>query len=218
MLNYANLSDVEFEYLCQDIMQKKLNISLRRFAQGKDGGIDLTDDVLQTNIIVQVKHYNLSSIDALIRSLKKEKEKIKIHKPKQYYICCSKNLTPENIKELFANFSEYMSSDKNILTLNEIEDFLQSPENQDVLNKHYKLWIDSVGILQQTQNTDIFIDCEVLLSNIEKEKRFFVKTQAFEQATKCLDKNKTLFITGNPGVGKTTTSKMLVLGSQSICK
>ncbi len=84
MLNYANLSDVEFEYLCQDIMQKKLNISLRRFAQGKDGGIDLTDDVLQTNIIVQVKHYNLSSIDALIRSLKKEKEKIKIHKPKQY--------------------------------------------------------------------------------------------------------------------------------------
>lgn len=211
MLNYANLSDVEFEYLCQDIMQKKLNISLRRFAQGKDGGIDLTDDVLQTNIIVQVKHYNLSSIDALIRSLKKEKEKIKIHKPKQYYICCSKNLTPENIKELFANFSEYMSSDKNILTLNEIEDFLQSPENQDVLNKHYKLWIDSVGILQQTQNTDIFIDCEVLLSNIEKEKRFFVKTQAFEQATKCLDKNKTLFITGNPGVGKTTTSKMLVL-------
>ena len=24
MLNYANLNDVEFEYLCQDIMQKNL--------------------------------------------------------------------------------------------------------------------------------------------------------------------------------------------------
>lgn len=79
MLNYANLSDVEFEYLCQDIMQKKLNLSLRRFAQGKDGGIDLTDDVSQTNIIVQVKHYNQSSIDVLIRSLKKEKEKLKVN-------------------------------------------------------------------------------------------------------------------------------------------
>lgn len=211
MLNCANLSDVEFEYLCQDIMQKKLNTSLRRFAKGKDGGIDLTDDVSQLNIIVQVKHYNFSSIAALIGSLKKEKKKLEAHKPKEYFICCSKTLTPENIKELFTYFSEYMSSDKNILTLNEIDDFLQLPENQDVLNKHYKLWIDSVGVLQQVQNADIFIDCEVLLSNIEKEKRFFVKTQAFEQAIRCLDKNKTLFITGNPGVGKTTTSKMLVL-------
>lgn len=30
MLNYGNLNDVEFEYLCQDIMQKKLNIALHR--------------------------------------------------------------------------------------------------------------------------------------------------------------------------------------------
>ena len=52
MLNYANLNDVEFEYLCQDIMQKKLNVELRRFARGKDGGIDLADDVHTKNIIV----------------------------------------------------------------------------------------------------------------------------------------------------------------------
>ena len=42
LLNYSNLNDVEFEYLCQDIMSKKLGTSLRRFAAGKDGGIDLT--------------------------------------------------------------------------------------------------------------------------------------------------------------------------------
>lgn len=211
MLNYANLSDIEFEYLCQNIMQRKLDVPLRRFTPGKDGGIDLTDNTSDPNIIVQVKHYNSSSIDTLIRALKKEKDKVKLHKPKQYFICCSRALTPENIKELFFHFSEYMPSDKNIITLNEIEDFLQSSENTDILRKHYKLWIDSVGILQELQNTNIFIDCEVLLSNIEKEKCFFVKTQVFEQALKCLEKNKTLFITGNPGVGKTTTSKMLVL-------
>ena len=51
MLNYANLNDVEFEYLCKDIMQSKLNVSLRVFAPGKDGGIDLTDDVIEKNII-----------------------------------------------------------------------------------------------------------------------------------------------------------------------
>ena len=43
MLNYANLNDIEFEYLCKDIMQRILGMQLRSFAQGKDGGIDLTN-------------------------------------------------------------------------------------------------------------------------------------------------------------------------------
>ncbi len=211
MLNYANLSDVEFEYLCQDIMERILGKSLRRFAQGKDGGIDLTDDVAQKKVIVQVKHYVYSSTSALITSLKKEKSKVDAHKPQAYYICCSRSLSPQKVQELFAYFSDYMASDRNIVTLNEIESFLQDPKNSDILQKHYKLWIDSVGILDQVRNKAIFIDCAVLLSDIEKEKRFFVKTEVFKQAVKYLKNNKALFITGNPGVGKTTTSKMLVL-------
>ena len=61
MLNYASLNDVEFEYLCQDIMQKKLDTELHRFARGRDGGIDLADDIHKKTIIVQVKHYMNSS-------------------------------------------------------------------------------------------------------------------------------------------------------------
>ena len=89
MLNYANLNDVEFEYLCQDIMQKKLNLELRRFARGKDGGIDLTNDVHTKNIIVQVKHYIASSVSQLISTLKDEVDKVAKLSPKEYYICCS---------------------------------------------------------------------------------------------------------------------------------
>ena len=57
MLNYGNINDVEFEGLCQDIMQSKLKTSLHKFCRGKDGGIDLADNVYTKNIIVQVKHY-----------------------------------------------------------------------------------------------------------------------------------------------------------------
>ena len=211
MLNYGNLSDVEFEYLCQDIMQKRLGVSLRRFTPGRDGGIDLTDDVVKHNAMVQIKHYKQSTTCELVNTLKKEKNKVdKIH-PKQYFICCSRTLTPNNVKELYETFSQYMESDRNIITLNEIEDFLQTQENEEILKKHYKLWIDSVGILQEIQNTNIFIDCEVLLFDIEQEKRLFVKTVMFEKAIEYLENNKALFITGNPGVGKTITSKMLVL-------
>ena len=104
-----------------------------------------------------------------------------------------------------------MSSASNIITLNEIDDFLNDPVNIEVLKKHYKLWIESTGILQDIGNTNVFIDCETLLADIENEKNLFVKTSAFVSALKCLQDNKTLFITGNPGVGKTITSKMLVL-------
>lgn len=211
MLNYSNLNDVEFEYLCLDIMEKKLGVSLRRFATGKDGGIDLTDNVATKNIVVQVKHYVNSTTTSLVDSLKKELQKVQKLKPNKYFICCSRNLTPQNIADLYSHFSDYMESDKNIITLNEIESFLTAPENLDVLKKHFKLWIDSTGILDDLFSGDIFIDCEVLLSDIEKDKKLFVHTSAFSHALDCLSKNRTLLIVGNPGVGKTITSKMIVL-------
>lgn len=138
MLNYANLNDIEFEYLCKDIMQRILGMQLRSFAQGKDGGIDLTNDIRSKDIVVQIKHYNKSGVHQLISSLKKEVAKVEELKPKQYYVCCSISLSPERVLEIYNMFSEYMDSDKNILTLNEIDGFLKNAENQDILKKHYK--------------------------------------------------------------------------------
>lgn len=211
MLNYWNLNDVEFEYLCQDIMQEKLGVVLHRFAPGRDGGIDLADDVNRKNIVVQVKHYINTPVPQLMAALSREVEKVKELAPKEYYICCSANLSPQKVNEIFQLFSQYMGSPANVITLNEIDDFLNDPANIEILKKHYKLWIESTGILNDIFNSDIFVDCETLLADIENQKKLFVQTSAFDSALKCLEKNKTLFITGNPGVGKTITSKMLVL-------
>ena len=99
MLNYANLNDVEFEALCKDIMERKLKVALRRFAPGRDGGVDLTDDVSTKSVVVQVKHYRNSTTDQLVRSLKNELSKVITLAPKQYYICCSRELSAANINE-----------------------------------------------------------------------------------------------------------------------
>ena len=82
MFNYYDLDDVEFEILCKDIMQVKLNSELRAFGKGKDGGVDLTDNVSTHNIVVQVKHYINSTFSDLRGSLKKEIEKVKKLNPK----------------------------------------------------------------------------------------------------------------------------------------
>ena len=211
MLNYENLNDVEFEYVCNDIMARKLDTRLERFGAGKDGGVDLTNDAHKKDIIVQVKHYVKTDVKGLIRSLKLELPKIQELHPEQYYICCSKDLTPQNKSEIFDIFSDYMDSTENIISRIEIDDFLSEEKNKDILRKHFKLWIESTNILTEILNNDIFIDCEALLYNIQNEEQLFVKTVAFEKAIDCLVKNNVLILLGDPGVGKTITSKMLVL-------
>lgn len=211
MYNYSNLNDVEFELLCQDIMSKKLGIPLRAFARGRDGGVDLSDYDRKSNIIVQVKHYVLSANSSLISNLKKEVPKVKKLSPKQHYVCCSKELSRDKINEIYDLFKDYMKSPENVLTLKEINHFLEDPTNSDVLNKHFKLWLSSTSVLTNLFNSNILLDCDYLMADIENETKLFVDTIAFEQAKECLKTNRCLLVTGDPGVGKTITCKMLVL-------
>ncbi len=67
------------------------------------------------------------------------------------------------------------------------------------------------NILNEIFNQDIFIDCEALLSDIDEDSKYFVQTDIYNQCIEHLDKYGLLMITGGPGVGKTITSKMLVL-------
>ena len=75
MLNYANLSDVDFEDLAKDVMEQKLGIELQSFARGRDGGIDMVDDVGQCGHLIQVKHYYKSNFSNLKSVLKKRSGK-----------------------------------------------------------------------------------------------------------------------------------------------
>lgn len=211
MLNFSNLNDIEFEYLCNDVMSRKLDINFQRFPAGRDGGIDLLGFKSNGKIVIQVKHYKSSSYSNLVSSLKKEIPKVKRINPSNYYICCSMKLTLNNKTEIFEMFSNYMDSIENVIDLINISDFLDDDENKDILKKHFKLWIASTNILTNMLSNDIFIDSEVLISNIDDDVRLFVKTSAFDEAIRCLEKNNVLMIVGNPGVGKTITSKMIVL-------
>ena len=211
MFNYRNLDDVEFEELCKDIMKRKLGVELRTYRKGKDGGIDLQDNEKGNNIIVQVKHYINSTYSNLISTLKKEVEKVKKLGPNKYYICCALELTPSQTNEVYGLFEDYMNSKENIVDLKCIDSFLQEEINKDIVKKNFKLWLSASNILSEINNQNIFIDCEVLLDDIEKESELFVETDTYRRCKSVLENQNILIITGAPGVGKTTISKMLVL-------
>ena len=210
-MNYQNLSDIEFESLCQDVMSVKLGKPLERFGSGRDGGIDLTDNCHTKQIVIQVKHYVKTDTAGLIRTLEKEVDKVRRLAPKEYYLCCSKDLTPDSKDKIFSMFSKYMSTPSSIITSIELDDFLSDPVNCNILRKHYKLWIESTNMLTSFFANNVFIDSEVLLWDVKNDIKQFVKTTAFTAAIDCLSKKNILLIVGNPGVGKSITSKMIVL-------
>lgn len=209
MFNYQDLSDVEFEHLAQDIMERKLKIRLHRFGKGVDGGIDLVDDTGKRDIVVQVKHYIKTPFSGLLSSLRKELPKVKKLSPKQYYVVCSCTLTPDNTQSIYKLFEDYMDSSHNIVCLTDIDDFLSKRENEDIVQQHYKLWLHSTTLLTNIVSQNVFVDSQVLLASMQKNKKKYVATSAYETAKEVLLKKRVLMIIGAPGVGKTITSEML---------
>ncbi len=211
MYNLANLNDYEFEMLCKDIMEVKLQVKLHRFKRGKDQGIDLRDSDEDLKYMIQVKHFNDSSYSDLKRNIMKEVPNVKNNNPKNYYICVSKELTPKRRKEIFLMFKDYMKDLSNIIDKTDIDDFLAKEENKDIVQKNYKLWLCSSNVLTLIQNKNVFIDCEEILNEINDYAKLFVNTKAYFDCCNSLIKNNLIIIVGNPGVGKSTISKMLLL-------
>lgn len=209
MYNYGNLSDVEFEELCRCIMSDRLGVKLRTFTRGRDGGIDICDTPQEPNVMIQVKHYFFSDFPDLKRSLARELRNVKQKNPKQYYVCTSAGLTPDNVIHIKEMFSAYMDSTECVLGRNDIDAIL-SEQGRQYLLKFPKLGITS-ELLNSVLHNDAMIDVEVLFDDIEEDCKRFVATRTYYKAFDTLLKNRILILTGNPGVGKSMTSKMLCL-------
>jgi len=211
MFDLSNLNDYEFEILCRDIMSEILSMKLYTFPRGIDGGIDICDKNEPHKIVIQVKHYVNSSYSQLKSSLKNEIPKVKKINPKKYYVCTSKSLTLKNKKEILSLFSGYMKDISFILDENVINTFLERPESKDIIFKNYKLWLSATNVLNIINNQNVFIDCAELMIDIQNKVNIFVETNAYNIALNRLSKDNVIIITGAPGVGKSTISKMILL-------
>lgn len=210
MFNFKNLSDYEFEVLCKDILEIKTNKVFNTFAKGKDGGVDIRG-LENEKMVAQVKHYICSPVSNLIGNLKKEVEKINKLSFEEYYLFTSKSLSAKKIDEIYLLFQNIMSSKENIFDEGRLESLLKQEEYLRVVKEHYKLWLASSNILDIVFNRNIFIDTEELMFEIKEESKLFVKTSAYHNAFKILNEDRLVIIQGNPGVGKTIISKMLIL-------
>lgn len=210
MFNFMNIDEIEFEEICKQILEKKLGKTFRVFGRGADGGIDIqaNDD---ENIIGQAKFYINTSQSNTVSKIKKEANRIKYKNIKQYYLFIGREMSPKNIQEIYESLQYVLKTKENIFTIKEINKLLNKEEYSEIVRQHIKLWLCSTNILEQINNRNVFIDCEILLDNIKEDIDLFVQTNLYNVCQDILNKDRLLLILGMPGIGKTILSKMLLL-------
>ncbi|WP_124981492.1 nSTAND3 domain-containing NTPase [Nonlabens xiamenensis] len=205
--NFLNLSSFEFENFSRDILQEKLELFFESFTSGQDGGVDLRASLnLDENIIVQAKRY--TRFNDLKSTLNTEIDKVKELNPVRYILITSVGLTPDNKDVILQLFQPYIHSTEDILGRDDLNNLLGLyPKIEE---KYYKLWLSSTNILNKLINSTVYNQSKFELDEIKESLKVYVQNESFNEAIGILKKNNYVIISGIPGIGKTTLSRMLV--------
>ncbi len=208
----SKLNDREFESLAGDIISTHLNLNVEKFKAGRDGGIDGRFWIGKKEGVLQCKHYWKTGYQGLISKLKREEvNKVNKLNPARYIFFTSVPLSRKNKKEILKIFSPFIKSETDVWGEDDINDFLSKKENQNIVEKNYKLWITSTQILDILLNNAIKGRSESTIKEIESHNERYVITENHLKGSEILKKNNVIIITGDPGIGKTTLANNLAL-------
>lgn len=210
--DFKKISAKEFEKLSASILSIYLGEEFRTFKEGPDSGADIDSLRVNEHIIGQCKRYS-TSYSKLYNSLKQEVKKLKKLKPipKDYYLFTTIDLTRKQLYEIVDLFKGFMHSTRNIFDKTRIEKILDRDEYQDARKTNLSLFVNSIKLLEDFLLPDTFIDSYSLIKRIEEHKDYYVYTNYFDTSLSLWNKKKVLVLTGDPGVGKSTLSEMLIL-------
>lgn len=209
--DFNKLNDKEFEAFSVDLLGEHLKSRIERFKAGKDLGVDGRYFISRKQeAIIQCKHWAKSGVDALIRQLKKEESpKLNRLNPARYFLVTSLPLSRTNKADIGKALSPWLQSESDIFGQEDLNAILSGYPK--VEERHHKLWFSSVTIMSRLQNASIKgrSDFEVLEAKAFAPKYIF--TSCHNEAIEKLDKLGAIIITGEPGIGKSTLAKQIVL-------
>ncbi|OJW12777.1 restriction endonuclease [Mucilaginibacter sp. 44-25] len=211
--NLTVINDDDFEKLAKDLLERELQISLQIFKTGKDGGIDLRYAMnVENEIIVQAKHFINSKYSDLKTQLVKEHKSMTLltPQPQRYILITSLALSTKQTDEIVKLMSPYILTSQDVYGMGRIESMLTKFE--DLETKHYKLWITSTNVLRNVLNNGIKGVSEFYEQKILRKVSLYVPTINYQDGVDKLNEHKFIVISGEPGIGKTTISYLLICG------
>ncbi|HFK5583771.1 TPA: hypothetical protein ACG0AV_003730, partial [Elizabethkingia anophelis] len=148
----------------------------------------------------------------LISKLKTEElAKVKKLNPSKYIFVTSKKLSRINKKEIKEIFQPYILTEGDIWGLEDLNTFLSKKENQDIVERNYKLWITSTNVLDILYNNAIKGRSQITIREIEEKGHRYVVTENHNKGLRILEENNVIILTGEPGIGKTTLADNLAI-------
>ncbi len=204
------LSASEFQQFAKSILEIKENKKIKSNPMTKDGGIDLY--YLDENTIVQVKNAQ-NKASQVLSELKKETNRIKKLNPQRYIIITAAEIGREKREKLIKMFEGYLKKE-DILDKTDLNELLGNPKYHKLEIEYLKLLVPNSFVLSyylnQIENNKIYTETEIELNKMREENKFFSVNETFFEALEKISKEKTLMITGEPGVGKSILGHMLV--------
>lgn len=209
MTNYdfLILSPVEFEKLTCALLQKELGLRLEMFSEGKDKGIDLRHYLVKgKNIIVQVKRYK--TYNSLFNSLRNEYKKVQLLTPNRYIISTSVSLSVDQKQKIYELFTPFILNQSDIYGKDDLNNLLS--KYPTIEEQQYKLWLSSSVVLNRLVKSKVYNQSSFEKDRIKETVSIYVKNQSFEKAIVFLKRFRYVIISGIPGIGKTTLTRILV--------
>lgn len=203
---HSNLLPERFEDFAIDVTQKRENTVFEVFAKEKDKGIDARGQKDNQTIIMQAKRYG--DYKDLKKSLKKEAEKIESLNPDRYILITTIKMTVKRKEEIKSYFKKYIKDDTDIIGKEDIDNFINAPENISILEKYNELWMSNTHvlerILERTLERGINEESKFNLEKIIKKEKTYSENQYFYEALEILKQKHYILIYGNAGAGKST--------------
>ena len=211
--DFSKLNDREFEILAASVIEKEFKNKVEIFKSGRDGGVDgrfwIGD---KKEGIIQCKHYLETPYPQLISKLKNEElDKVKKLNPSKYIFVTSKKLSRINKQEIINIFKPYIQTEGDIWGQENLNTFLSKKENQDIVERNYKLWITSTSVLDILYNNAIKGRSQFTIRDIEEKAYRYVVTENHNKGLRILQENNVIILTGEPGIGKTTLADNLAI-------
>ncbi|WP_300674691.1 AAA family ATPase [Soonwooa sp.] len=208
------LFPTEFETFCTHVLEIRENpIKFTTYRRGRDGGIDIKSTNTQEKIIGQCKLYSPQNERGLITNLKKELLKCKRLKPARYILCININLSVSLSKEILELFNGYVLCEEDIIDGQKLNKYLGQPTYDFLFKIYSKLLVPNLKAveiaLEKVINRKFYNNSRTFLQDLIDKHKLYHNTEQLQHLIQRLEEDKVIILSGNPGVGKTTTAKMI---------